>query len=69
MERPVLCAFNLRVVIAQMLLEIAELNEGATALWQVAFVRPLACNKNDEIAEKHNNEELRNLYSSSNIAD
>jgi hypothetical protein len=43
-EGSVLRALYLRVVVAQMLLQIAELDEGATTLWQVAFVRPLACN-------------------------
>jgi hypothetical protein len=43
-ERSVLRALYLRVVVAQMLLQIAELDEGASTLWQVALVRPLACN-------------------------
>ena len=43
-KRSVLRAFHLRVVIAQMLLQIAELDKGATTLWQVTFIRPLACN-------------------------
>jgi len=43
-ERSVLGAFHLRVVIAQMLLQIAELDKGAATLWQVTFIRPLACN-------------------------
>lgn len=43
-ERSVLRALHLRVVIAQMLLQIAKLDEGATTLWQMTFVRPLACN-------------------------
>jgi hypothetical protein len=44
-KRSVLRAFHLRVVIAQMLLQIAELDKGATTLWQVTFIWPLACNK------------------------
>jgi hypothetical protein len=44
-DRSVLGAFHLRVVIAQMLLQIAELDKGAATLWQVTFIRPLACNK------------------------
>lgn len=43
-KRSVLRAFHLSVVIAQMLLQIAELDEGAAAFWQVTFIRPLACN-------------------------
>jgi hypothetical protein len=42
-ERPVLRAFHLSVMIAQMLLEVAELDEGATTLRQVTLVGPLAC--------------------------
>jgi hypothetical protein len=44
-KRPVLRAFHLRVVIAQMLLQIAELDKSAATLWQVTFIRPLACKK------------------------
>lgn len=43
-ERSVLRTFHLCVMIAQMLLEVAELDEGATTLRQVALVGPLACN-------------------------
>jgi hypothetical protein len=48
-KRSVLRAFHLRVVVAQMLLQIAELDEGATTLRQVTFVRPLACKNKDFI--------------------
>ena len=48
-KRSVLRAFHLRVVVAQMLLQVAELDEGATTLRQVTFVRPLACKNKDFI--------------------
>lgn len=37
-ERSVLRPFHLGVVVAQMLLKIGQLDEGAAALWEVAFV-------------------------------
>lgn len=40
-ERPVLGAFHLCVVVAQVLLQIGQLDKCASALGQVAFVRAL----------------------------
>ena len=42
MERPVLEPFQLRLVIAQVLLEIRELDESSPAVRYMAFVRSLA---------------------------
>lgn len=42
-ERPVLGALHLGVVVAQVLLQVGQLDEGAAALGQMALVRALAC--------------------------
>lgn len=42
-EGPVLGPLDLRVVVAQVLLQVGELDEGSPAVGEVAFVGPLAC--------------------------
>lgn len=42
MEGPVFGPLDLRVVVPQVLLQIRQLDEGSSAVWQVAFVRPFA---------------------------
>lgn len=42
-ERPVLSPFDLRVVIAQVLLEVGQLDKSSPAIWEVTLVRPLTC--------------------------
>lgn len=46
MERTIFCPFYLSIVIPQVLLEVGELDKSATAVRQMAFVRPLTCNRN-----------------------
>lgn len=43
MERPVLHAFQLRVMVAEVLLQVRQLDEGAAAVRKVAFVGALTC--------------------------
>lgn len=41
-EGPVLGALDLRVVVAKVLLQVGQLDERASAVGKVTFVRPLA---------------------------
>lgn len=50
-EGPVLGALHLGVVVAEVLLQVGELDEGAPALGQVALVGPLACNTKTGVSE------------------
>jgi len=43
-EGTVLGSLDLRVVVAEVLLQVGQLNEGAPALGEVALVRTLSCN-------------------------
>lgn len=47
MERPVLHALQLRVVVAEVLLQVRQLDEGAAAVRKVAFVGALTCGRGE----------------------
>lgn len=50
MEGTILRPLNLCVVIPQMLLQIRQLNEGSSAVRQVALVRALTCKNGSDVA-------------------
>lgn len=50
-EGPVLGALDLGVMVAKVLLQVGELDEGPPALGQVALVGPLACNTKTGVSD------------------
>ena len=49
-ERPVLHALDLRIVVPQVLLQVRQLDEGAAALGVVALVRPLTWGERGQVS-------------------
>lgn len=53
-EGTVLHPLELGVVVAEMLLKVRKLDEGASAVRDVAFVRPFTCNGEGKVVMKRN---------------